>query len=216
MNWTQELDHYCERTASGFGAEPLNMVTGLAFAVLAVWLFTRHRGPDARATAAALMLVGLSSFLWHGYGQLWASVLNLVSNMLLMGALGWFALHRLAGLRHGRALLGGVVLAALFYQGGAALGRAVPALAAAGGYPGLVALTLLAAVALHRTRRVALALGIAAILLAAGLPIRLNDAAWCGTFPNGTHMLWHLMNAAYMALLLLAAIEAARMRDNEA
>ncbi|MHA3978897.1 hypothetical protein ACW9UR_14525 [Halovulum sp. GXIMD14794] len=214
MNWTQAVDHYCERTAPGFGAEPLNMATGLVFAVLGLWLAFRASGSDVRATALTLILVGVSSFLWHGFGQIWASMLNLVTNMALMAALGWVALHRLGGARQGSALVGGVMLAVIFYQAGPILGEVLPGMSAAGGYILMILLTLLAAVALRRFRRPAGLLAVGAALLAAGLPFRLNDAAWCGTLSTGTHFAWHLLNAAYMALLLAASLAVAETRTS--
>ena len=214
MNWAQAIDHYCERTAPGFGVEPLNMATGLVFAALGLLLAFRASGPDVRATALMLILVGVSSFLWHGFGQIWASMLNLVTNMALMAALGWVALHRLAGARQGSALIGGMMLAVLFYRGGPILGQALPGISAAGGYVLLVFLTLLTALALRRFERPAGLLTGGAVLLAVGLPFRLNDAAWCGIWSTGTHFAWHLLNAAYMALLLTASLAAAEIRTS--
>ena len=44
MDWTAQIDGYCERLGPGFWAEPLNALTNLAFLIAALVMWRRTRG----------------------------------------------------------------------------------------------------------------------------------------------------------------------------
>jgi hypothetical protein len=47
---------------------------------------------------------------------------------------------------------------------------------------------------------------LAAAVFVISLAFRTVDRAVCGTFPLGTHFIWHLLNAVVLFVLLRAAI----------
>jgi hypothetical protein len=46
VNWSEQIDAYCERTDFSYWSEPVNAVTNLAFLVAAVWMWRRTGGWD--------------------------------------------------------------------------------------------------------------------------------------------------------------------------
>ena len=67
MGWFDAVDYYCERLGPGFGGEPFNMLTGLAFLAVGLFAFRRAPAVEDRLAAAALGLVGLASAVQHGF-----------------------------------------------------------------------------------------------------------------------------------------------------
>ena len=79
MDWTRQLDGYCERLAPGIWAEPLNAVTNLAFlgAALLMWRRGVGLGP-ARLLCGWLFAIGVGSFLFHTFATPWAALADVV------------------------------------------------------------------------------------------------------------------------------------------
>jgi hypothetical protein len=205
MDWFVTIDAYCERVAPGFGAEPFNMLTGLAFLVVGVFAYRRALAPEDRHAAAALGLVGLASAMQHSFAVALTLQADVAANLLYLVLLGVLMLRRLARLGIGAALAGAMATVALAYATAQSpvprqlLGFDVDMFAL------LLIVILVAALAL-RARDPAMAGGIAraGAVLAAGLPFRFLDGELCGDWPLGTHGLWHLFNAGSSALLLAA------------
>ena len=205
MNWLGPVDSYCERVASGFGAEPFNALTGLAFLVVGLVAFARAPGTDDRNAALALALVGLASAAQHGFSvevTVWADV---AANLLYLVALGVLLLRRLAGVGAIAAGLAAVVTVAAAYQALQSVDLR-QTLGFAADLFVMLTVVLFAAALLLRSAHPATAgrIALAAAVLAAGLPFRFLDHALCSVWPLGTHGIWHLMNATATALLLSA------------
>lgn len=205
MDWMASIDGYCERVLPGFGGEPFNALTGLAFLVVGLMAVWRGPAGDDRRAGAALALVGVASALQHLVAvrlTLWADVVANLSYLVLLGVL---LLRRLAGVGALAAGLGAVAAVALAYQGvQSGVVRAV--LGPAADLFVILALVL-AGVALGLRRgatATSAGVALAVAVLVAGLPFRFLDGALCPAWPLGTHGVWHLVNAASAGLLLAA------------
>jgi len=221
------LPAYCERTAPGPWAEPLDAVSNLAFLLAAAvalraWRLARsgcRRGAGPRDWPLLLLVadaaaVGLGSLAFHvapgpltWVADVWPIRLYVLGHLTL-------ALRRLGGA--GRlATLG--ALAALAAGTSAATWAWPAALAGGVGYlPVLAALTLLGGWLAwrpgHAERRAAgRAHLVAAAIFAAALAFRTVDLVACAAFPHGTHFLWHLLTGSTVALLLLTLVRARAM-----
>ena len=100
MDWTQQVDGYCERLDPGLWAEPLNAVTNLAFliAAFAAWRLVRHDGlPLAKLLVLILTLIGIGSGLFHTFATIWASLADTLPILafILMTITGLMAFNRL-------------------------------------------------------------------------------------------------------------------------
>ncbi|MCR8726709.1 ceramidase [Frigidibacter sp. ROC022] len=203
MDWTTEVDDYCERLGPGLWAEPLNLLTNAAFLLAALVMARRCRGmPTGQALAAVLALIGLGSGLFHSVATRWAAVAD-VAPILGFILLYVFAASRdFLGLRPAFAL----VAAALFLPYAAAtlpLFRLIPGIGSSAAYAPVPALILAYALALvRRAPRTAVRLGLGAAMLIVSITFRSLDAPLCPHWPTGTHFLWHLLNGLMLGWMI--------------
>lgn len=205
------VDAYCERTGAGLAAEPLNAVTNLAFlvAALALWRLVRSdqdQSDGRRKTAAAslatlavlLAVIGGCSLAFHTLATGWAGALDSLSIAVFVhyyvacfarwfGGIPW----RWAWLAApGFAVFTVIVVAS---AGGGDTASYLPALIGLG----VLAAGLWVAELGADARRFAVAGGV----FGCSLLLRSIDEPVCGSFPAGTHFLWHLLNALVLYLI---------------
>lgn len=203
---TLAVTAYCERSAAGFWAEPLNALTNLAFLLAALLIVMRLRGTGARFADVWLLAllsaaVGMGSFLWHTLATPWAEWADVIPIGLFIAVFLASFLRRVAGLRWS-------AVAALFilYQLGNCLVLAfVPADLLNGSVFYLPAWTSLLLMLLYCrfTGRPAGAFVLAMwLVFSLSLVLRTFDAALCPLIPTGTHFAWHLLNATVLWLAM--------------
>lgn len=213
IDWNAYIDAYCERTAPGFWAEPLNSVTNLAF-VLAAALLLRALlalppSPDmpSRRPALAMLIgllaaIGVGSFLFHTVATRWAAAADVLPIYAFMHVYAACFLRLGAGLPWRLAWLG----APGFFVLAQGVGQVLPpATLGMGGYaPALLALLLFAAwrAVAGDVRWRGLAAG--AVVFSVSLALRQADLPLCARWPLGTHFLWHLLNALTLYLVTRA------------
>jgi hypothetical protein len=208
------IDAYCERLQPGLLAEPLNALTNAAFLIAAIALARAQRASTPlpvllRTQPWLIAAIGLGSLAFHTFAVVWAALLDvgfiaLYIYVALAGflahALGWRAWWVLLGLAAyfllGQALTAGV-RSALEWGWGA------PARALSGTVaylPALATLTLTALISLRLDRRASGVLALACAVFIVSLTARALDGPWCAHWPQGTHFLWHLLNAVVLYL----------------
>jgi hypothetical protein len=207
------MDAYCERTAPGLLAEPLNAITNASFliAAWAAWLLatrTGHTSSGIRVLVLLAISVGIGSGLWHTVPNGWTLTLDIIPILVFLVWFFWLYLRDVARvptpwsiasiliflvLSTSAQQLGGVLHGAFYYT---------------------PALLFLLAIGVYHVRNRATARYL--LLAAAGvyslaLVFRTMDLEVCSAFPIGTHFLWHSLNglAAYLAMRCL--IVSARM-----
>ena len=204
------LDLYCERLGPGLLAEPLNAITNGAFLVAAWRLasLARSRGHSDRgmlALAALALAIGIGSSLFHTFATGWALAADVLPILLFQLLFLLLYLRRRAGLALAPAA--GLCLAFLL------------ACLAGRGFPGVLngslayapTLAVLALLAGHQLRQEHSALLLAATgLFSLSLLLRSLDNALCPIWPIGTHLFWHLLNAAVLVLSGQALVAAGR------
>lgn len=203
MRWSESIDMYCERTDPGLWSEPLNALTNLAFLLAAALLWRqagRGAGRDTRVLILLIGAVGLGSMAFHTLATRWAALLDI-------GFIAVFVLFfhqrfqvRALGRSNGAANLGVavfVVLAGLFVL---AI-KQLPTLSQNDSESYLAPFLLLlvcARQAAPRWPEAARWLNRAAGLFVASLLCRAIDQPLCTVWPVGTHLGWHLINAAML------------------
>ena len=203
MRWSESIDMYCERTDPGLWSEPLNAVTNLAFLLAAALLWRqagRGAGRDTRVLILLIGAVGLGSMAFHTLATRWAALLDI-------GFIAVFVLFfhqrfqvRALGRSNGAANLGVavfVVLAGLFVLAT----KQLPTLSQNDSESYLAPFLLLlvcARQAAPRWPEAARWLNRAAGLFVASLLCRAIDQPLCAVWPAGTHLGWHLINAAML------------------
>lgn len=207
------LDYYCERAgATGAWAEPLNLLTNLAFIVAAFALARLWRAVpghrlrrewDIALLLFLLAVIGCGSAAWHYLPNRYSLLMDVIPiglfiNIYLLsgsvrllrwrwrGALGLFVafqgLSYLCETRLPPGMLGGSMMYA----------------------PAFAALLFFTAILWHRGDIRARIVAAAAGLFTLSLSLRTLDMPLCGAFPLGTHFLWHLLNALVLYLLIRA------------
>lgn len=208
MNWSEQIDAYCERTDFSYWAEPLNAVTNAAFLVAAVWMWRRTAGlptpykRPARLLCVILFAIGVGSFLFHTHATAWAATADVVP-------IGLFILAYLFLVN--RDMLGWPVWAAaigtagfLPYSAGVTVVlRDVPFFDVSNFYWTVPVLLLIYA-AVFRARLGLSARGfvIGAVILSSSITARSLDEALCDVWPIGTHLGWHLLNAVMLGWMI--------------
>lgn len=202
MNATQQLDFYCERLGSGMWAEPLNVLSNLAFLLAAYLLFRRH-GRDVSLWAGLIALVGLGSIAFHLFATVWAHWLDLLFIEVFIYSFIAVYLRRAFHFNWTKTILG--LAAYLLFEW--ALTNAFEPGAWNGSYRYLPALILLVAMTLSAQwllPSMLRPLVMSVIVFAVALLLRSVDMIFCGPWPWGTHFIWHMLNAAVLYYAALA------------
>ena len=157
------------------------------------------------------MAIGAGSFVFHTVATTWARILDIVPILFFQLAFLWLYGRQIIALERST-----MVVALAAYLAASIAGRQFPALLNGSL---IYAPTLLAifGLGIYHARHAAIArfdLLAAAAVLAAALLFRSIDNAMCGTFPIGTHFLWHLSNGVvvYLALRALVLHQPAQFR----
>lgn len=220
MEWTRQIDNYCERLGPGFWAEPWNAVTNAAFilAALLALRFAVHKGRldvPLAVLIAITVAVGIGSFLFHTVATLWALLADVIPIQLFIVVYFALAMRRFAGFAWWAAVGLTVLFMAGSFLGGDALEGVVgERLNGSEGYiPPLLALVLVGIALIAASReRAGWALVTAGGIFALSLSFRTADMAVCASFPLGTHFMWHTLNGVLLGYLLVAMIRHGRPR----
>ncbi len=203
---------YCERTGSGFWAEPLNAWTNAAFVIVAALIVLRlvrqgnpRRWSDVWLLAFLAATVGVGSFLWHTLHAPWSQWADIIPILLFINVFLLSFLIRIAALGAGAALLWLLVYNA-FNIG---LQLLLPPGFMNGSVfylPTWIALLFICVFTLARDRRRGQLLLMAASAFSAALLLRTLDRSLCASFPTGTHFGWHVLNGLVLYLATAALL----------
>ena len=185
MNWSEQLNNYCERGDASLWAEPINALSNIAFiiAAIAAWhLYINNQG-NARGNGNKLMpvlilllfAVGIGSSLFHTFATRWAMLADVIPILLLM------------------YIYQGIFLRLVMNFRGWQVALYIP-----------VALALCGFFLFMRMRHKqgAGSIGAAVGLFMLSLIFRTLDQTLCDTIPIGTHFMWHILNGAVLYMLL--------------
>ncbi|GGD02789.1 ceramidase domain-containing protein [Aureimonas glaciei] len=217
MQWTAPIDGYCERLTEAFWAEPINALSNLAFLVaagLGLALWRRHdrrdRGPRqgrdwvGLAFVVLVATIGLGSFLFHTFANVWSSLADVVPIAVFIYAYFALALRRLVGLSFWLTALSTLGFFGFSFLADPLFGPLVGGSAAY--VPALLALVAIGAFLLGTGKPEGGTVLSAGLVFTASLALRIADEPLCADWPHGTHFLWHGLNAVTLGLLLVAAI----------
>src|SRR5229473_1375383 len=188
MDWSTQIDLYCERTDASFWAEPANALSNAAFliaAAAAFWLWRRQSGSDrsrdwpALALIVVVVAVGIGSFAFHTLATRGAALADVIPIAIFIYGYLLLALRRFLHLSAGVA----IAIVVGYAVGAQALSWLAPPRALNGsiGYvPALVAMIAMARVTHGHVRR---GFELAVMIFTVSLALRTIDLAACETFP---------------------------------
>ncbi|WP_137390604.1 hypothetical protein [Rhodoligotrophos defluvii] len=218
MDWFAPVDLYCERLAPGLWAEPLNVLSNLAFFIAAV-LAARHawQGVNARNDGFLWLLIilvaviGAGSTAFHLVGTRWAMLADVVPITLFIYMFFLFAMRRFLGLDWPAALL----TTALFFGASWIFGESLPRgfMNGSGSYlPAFFAMAGVGALLIHRDHPAGHWFAGAGGVFLISLTFRTIDQAICPILPIGVHYMWHILNSLVLYLLLEAGVRWGRAK----
>ncbi|MBT8408719.1 MAG: ceramidase domain-containing protein [Alphaproteobacteria bacterium] len=200
-HWSQQVDAYCERTDFSFWAEPLNALTNGGFVLAGLILFLRWRGM-ARGLSAILVVIGVSSLLFHTYATQWASAADVLPILALILTYLYAISRHVWGLKRWAAA--GITLGFFPYAAATVpIFALLPGLGSSAAYAPVPLLILIEAAMISRfapffARRLA----IGALILIVSLTFRTLDMPLCDALPFGTHFVWHILNALMLGYMI--------------
>ena len=211
-SWFEPVRAYCERGDAGFWAEPVNALTNAAFLVAAALAARRARGDGpVLALAGIVFVVGIGSFLFHTLANRWSMLADVIPIAVFIYGYFALAMTRFFGLRPLAATAVTLAFAAFNLGLSPALdaltGRSLARLTngSIDYVPAVLALLGVGLGLLRRAPATARAILATAGLFLVSLAFRTIDVGVCASLPLGTHFLWHVLNAAVLYRLLIAA-----------
>lgn len=214
MDWTRQLDGYCERLAPEFWAEPLNAVTNLAFIIAALFMWRRSVGlGSARLLCGWLFTIGVGSFLFHTFATPWAALADVVPIVAFVVTYIVLVNRDLLGF----STLWSVGLTLVALPAAALIipvVQLVPILNVSAGYMPVLYLIVIYAGVFARQGRADIARGFAigAGILFVSLWARSLDMPLCEVFPQGSHLVWHCLNGLMLGWMIEVYLRAIRVK----
>ncbi len=205
MEWTRQIDGYCERVDFTYWSEPLNAVTNAAFLIAAFIMWRRIRGeglPLAYLLVILLAIIGIGSYLFHTYATVWASTADTTPIGLFILAYLFAANRDFLRLPLWAAILGtlafipyAAILTPVF--------DALPFFTISSFYwPVPLLIAAYGVILRNRRPETAKGLWIGAGLLVASLTFRSLDEPVCNLLPIGTHFMWHILNGIMLGWMI--------------
>lgn len=205
MDWTRQIDIYCERLDASYWAEPINALTNAAFLFAAALMAYRLRdasSPIAWGLVFILAGIGVGSFLFHTHAQSWAALAD-------VGAIALFILlYLFAASRDylGLSTLWSVVSVFAFFPFAAImtpLFAYVPVLGVSSSYlPVTLLIAIYGVILRRRAPQTARGLLIGVSILMVSITLRSLDEPLCAQIPMGTHFAWHILNAIMLGWMI--------------
>lgn len=199
----------CERHATGLMAEPLNVLSSLAFIIVAVSIYRfyhRHEDLDRKwiwdihALTFLCGIIGINSVIFHAYPTPQTELLDTLSIVFFIIVYFWSVLFRI-----GRCNLFQASVCFIAFVGGThILVHQFPkALNDSIGYlSSMIALIVIAVHLYLKARPSSAHFMMASIVGVCSLFCRAIDRDICPDISFGTHFIWHTLNATLLYILL--------------
>ncbi|MFD1881140.1 ceramidase domain-containing protein [Paracoccus pacificus] len=228
LSLTAPVDIYCERLGPAFWAEPANAISNMSFIAAAIWGWREARRRDESnplvwVLIALAFTIGIGSFLFHTFAQVWASYADTIPIWSFVALYCFVALSRLGGVRPGIVAAGALALIAVLTVWRLAAPETAPEttpaadvprgpdpLNGSGQYaPAVVAFIIFTIIAFWRHHPLRWWVAGAGLVFLLSLTARTFDRDLCTAFPLGLHWIWHLLNGFMIGLVLQILIRSA-------
>lgn len=221
MNWTAAVDIYCERVGPAFWAEPLNAVSNAAFILAALWAAVEARKRKITQPAIWLLivlatLIGIGSFLFHTFANTWSGFADTVPIWTFVASYTLVSIALVGGAPPRRIAVFVVVAIAIvtvLWLANDSPEEARTALQPRSRFngseqylPAVIAMVIFCVLTQWRRHPIRWWFLAATATFMVSLSLRTYDIALCNVWPYGTHVFWHLLNGAMIALLLQGLI----------
>lgn len=214
----RRIDGYCERMSPDFWAEPVNALTNTAFLISSIvcFLIARREGRldgPVIYLSGLVFVIGIGSFLFHTFATVWAAMMDTGPILLFILSFFTIAMNRFVGCGWIKSVLLTVgFLVAMFGMSAVLRWTIGPYIGGSQSYfPAMIALLVVGFWLRLRGHPAGNWLIGVAFLFAVSLTFRTMDRPVCGSFPLGTHFMWHMLNACVLGTLIVAVIRHGRL-----
>jgi hypothetical protein len=195
--------HYCERTQSGFFAEPFNILSNISF-IIAGLICLKHYFSNKSDNAPQniylltlillLFLIGLGSTLWHVTAEPWAEYADAVPILCFIGLYILVFLRKIANLPCFLTILLFLVfqiinISVILYSPKYILNGSLFY------FPTLMIFIVFSFFTYKVNHPYQIHLRTSLILFVIAIIFRTYDAIACSLIPIGTHFIWHILVA---------------------
>lgn len=205
MNFSQSVNHYCERIDPSYWSEPFNAITNIAFLIAALVLFQIWRQGEAKDWPAVLLIVNLAvisigSYLFHTLATNAAALADSIPILVFILITLFMSARRYLGL----PLWGCALVTAIYVPVTPVIVIfTAPLVGSSAAYlPALFSILIFAGLMAIRDREISRGLFFAASVFVVSLICRIADGPICDQFPLGTHFAWHILNAVVLFQLI--------------
>lgn len=206
------LTAYCERSSSGFFAEPLNAISNIAFIFAGFGIYklltkNKIRKIEYKVILLLILLIGVGSFLWHTIRNPYTLLLDAIPVALIVALITYILLSKLIEKKLFALLIVALLLAGRFFISSFAPTDSISSLIR-NGINAIVFLVLIIWT-FKKYGKVAFEGLIVLVIYLLAITMRTVDLEVCSTFSMGTHFLWHIFNAlaVYLAVRFLMKLE---------
>ena len=212
INLNTSIDIYCERVSSDLFAEPINFLSNIAF-IIAFYILLRrlkdfsfiNKSYKRYTTILTylILLIGLGSFLFHAFGNLWSAFADTLPIMIFI----LFYLYLAVRFYLEQTNLVSIAALIIFLSLNILLGYA--GVEEISSYlTALFAMLLISVISLTRDEiEISRGLFITSIIFIISLTFRQLDNFACSYMSLGTHWIWHILNAILLYSLVLLFIK---------
>ncbi|MEM7059609.1 MAG: ceramidase domain-containing protein [Pseudomonadota bacterium] len=217
MDWSRQIDGYCERLGPEFWAEPWNAITNAAFiiAALVCLVIAMRRGRLDGPVSWLIFLItaiGVGSFLFHSYATVWAAIADVLPIGLFILSYFTISMRCYGGYGWGLSLgltVGYVV--ALFAVSSVVNLLLRDLIGGSVSYvPAFLALLAVGGWLMGRDHPAGWWLIGAGLVFAVSIGFRTVDIPLCENYATGTHWLWHILNGVVLGSLVIGLIRHGR------
>ncbi len=203
MDWTAQIDGYCERVDFTFWSEPLNAITNVAFMIAAIIMYRRTAGlPMGRVLSVVLFIIGIGSALLHTFATQWASLSDVVPIVVFILAYIFVAFYAYVGLNTAWSAVA-VLMFFPFAYVTIPLFQKLDWLGFSAAYmPVPILIAGMGMYLWNKNRPTAIGLLIGVAILLASLTFRTLDLHVCDSVPIGTHFMWHILNGLMLGWMI--------------
>jgi len=213
MDWSRQIDGYCERLGPEFWAEPWNAITNAAFIIAAVICLVmalrrdRLDGPVAWLTFL-IAAIGVGSFLFHSYATVWAAIADVAPIGLFILSFFTISMRCFGGYSWGMsAALSVGFVAALVAVSWVVNTMLRDLLGGSVSYvPAFLALLAVGIWLRTRDHPAGWWLIGAGLIFAVSITFRTIDIPLCEQYTHGTHWMWHILNGVVLGSLVVGLI----------
>lgn len=202
MNFSKNLNFYCERITDSFWAEPLNAISNLGFILVGILFLIKYKQLSKWTTFFCInsIIIGIGSFLFHTFANVWSLFADIIPIMILISCFFFYSFRVI--LKHSNVLsfistvlilIIGILLENFnlgIFNGSEA-------------YFHVLASLLFFSYGTRNKRLISKKFICASCIFMMSLVFRTVDNFACDFIPIGTHFMWHLSNSFLIYILIL-------------